>query len=269
MKPEASLEDNTKRLLISKTKSFETSWIRQYQLLMRIQFSDYKSSFPFFILIGIILPLGFLWIQSSINQEKGYHASWYLAGNLMLSVVLGSAGFVIARMAWLRIRKELDYYGTLPIRKIVFILSLFTLSQCSSLPGLAITLIIGKLLLEIPLYNIIIAVPITLIATCSLIFVGAALGSISRTMGEVNLYSNLLTVFVVFLSPVFAPLNELPFIIKLTSYVLPTGQAILCLTDAFSGNFNLHFWLLLIALILWLVICGFLVLKKLDWKKDY
>jgi len=91
---------------------------------------------------------------------------------------------------------------------------------------------------------------------------------LARTQAEVNLYSNLLYLVVIFLSPVFVPVEKMPGLMRLTSYLMPPGQAAIAITDALRGDFGPQFWLLFGLLCLWLLASGALVAKRLDWRAD-
>lgn len=110
--------------------------------------------------------------------------------------------------------------------------------------------------------------PLTLLAAASLTLVGAAIGGLVRTQAEVNLYSNLLILVVTFLSPVLIPVEKMPRLLRLTSYLLPPGQAAMAITDALRGEYGLRFWILFGLLCLWLLASGVIVARRLDWRAD-
>ncbi|MEW8980109.1 MAG: ABC transporter permease, partial [Symbiobacterium sp.] len=144
--------------------------------------------------------------------------------------------------------------------------TVFCLGQISALPGMVSSLLVGSWQLGIPLQNTLAAVPLTLLAAASLTLVGAGVGGLARTQAEVNLYSNVLYLVVIFLSPVLAPVDRLPALMRATSYLFPTGQAAMAITDVLQGDYGLRFWVLFGLLCLWLLAAGVLVVKRLDWR---
>lgn len=247
---------------------YALSWAQQFRLLFRLQFSDYRASLPFFILFSILMPVGFLYVFGSNAARPGADASWFLAGNVVVSVCFGASSFAIARVAWLRIRHEMDFYGTLPVKRTAFLATLFCLGQMSALPGMVSSLLVGSWMLGIPLQNTLAAVPLTLLAAASLTLVGAGIGGLCRTQAEVNLYSNLVVIVVTFLSPVLVPVDRMPVLMRVTSYLLPPGQAAMAITDSLHGDYGPRFWTFFGLLCLWLLAAGILVVKKLDWRAD-
>ena len=242
------------------------SWMQQFRLLFRLQYTDYRASLPFFLVFSILMPVGFLYAFGSNVTRPGADNGWFLAGNVVMSVCFGAASFAIARVAWLRIRHEMDYYGTLPVKRSAFLATVFCLGQISALPGMVSSLLVGSWQLGIPLQNTLAAVPLTLLAAASLTLVGAGVGGLARTQAEVNLYSNVLYLVVIFLSPVLAPVDRLPALMRATSYLFPTGQAAMAITDVLQGDYGPRFWMLLGLLCLWLLAAGVLVVKRLDWR---
>lgn len=197
---------------------------RQFALLLRLQFSDYRES----------------------------------------AVSFGSTNFAINRVGLLRLMKQIDFSAMLPVHKSAFVVTLFLLNQLSALPGLTVSLLVGHLWLGIPLHAILIAVPIALLASASLTVVGGFV----RTNGQLNLYSSMVYFVVMFLSPVLIPVERLPLILRKTAYLLQPGQAAMAIRDAIAGQFGLHFWAMVGALCLWLVVAGYVGLRNLDWRKD-
>jgi len=138
----------------------------------------------------------------------------------------------------------------------------------SALPGMVCSLLLGTWQMGIPLQNTLAAVPPALLAAASLTLVGAGVGSLARTQARVNLYSNVLYLVVIFLSPVMAPVEKMPALMRATSYLFPIGQAAMAITDALQGSYGPHFWGPVGLLCAWLLAAGFSVAKRLDWRAD-
>lgn len=239
-------------------------WWRQYRFLFGLQWADYQDSAAFMILFSIVMPLGLLWLLSSSLGSRPYE---FLAGNAVIAIGFGGANFSINRVGVLRLQGEMDYYATLPIKKSAFAASLLSLSLVAALPGVLTSLFFGHWLLAIPWLNVATALPLTILAAGSLTIVGVMVGSFARTLGQINLYSNMVYVVVMFLSPVLAPIDTLPLPLRITSYILPTGQATMAITEALSGRFGGRFWMLVGLLALWLLAATTIGLRRLDWRR--
>lgn len=238
-------------------------WRRQYIFLFWLQWADYQDSAAFMILFSIVMPLGLLWLLSGSLGNRPYD---FLAGNAVIAIGFGAVNFAVNRVGILRLQGEMDYYATLPIKKSAFAASLLSLSLVAALPGVLVSLLFGHWLLAIPLLNVATALPLTILAAGSLTIVGVMVGSFARTPGQINLYSNMVYVVVMFLSPVLVPMDRLPLPMQITSYILPTGQAAMAITEALGGHFGSRFWMLTGLLTVWLLAAMTIGLRRLDWR---
>lgn len=134
-------------------------WFQQFRLLLKLLITDYRSAAPFLLLIGLALPLGFMWILSKYIGV-GEEAMWLLAGNVVMAISFGSVSFAIQRTALMKVEGELDYYGSLSVSKGAFIAAIFVESIVFALPALISSLLIGSWLLKIPMENVVYAFPI-------------------------------------------------------------------------------------------------------------
>lgn len=240
----------------------------QFRLLFRLLFADYRDAAPFLLFSGILIPVGVLLTVGSVLSDYGSGATWVLAGNAVMSMAIGSASFALSRVGQLRLLQQLDFYATLPVRREIFLLALFCLSQISALPGLMGSLLVGYLALGIGLGQILPALVPALLAAATLSIVGAAAGSYCRTMAQVNMAGNLVTFVILFLTPVLIPVERMFLPLRLLTHLLPSGQAALAIADALAGEFGARFWLLTGALLLWLVAAGAFGVRRLDWRND-
>ncbi|GMK39944.1 hypothetical protein PCCS19_29990 [Paenibacillus sp. CCS19] len=241
--------------------------MKEFMLLLRLQYSDYRGNAPFIVLFGFVIPLGLFWVlQTYVTIGTG--SEWLVAGNIVMSVCYGSMNFSMQRIAWMKHAGEMDYYGTLPIRKSVFVSVIFVLGLLSSLPGVISNLILGVIYMDLGINNILIAIPVILVASLSLSVIGVGIGSIVKSMPQLSLYFYLSYAIVTFLCPVMVPLEKLPWALKATSYVLPPGQAVLAVRKALVGNLDTMFWIMSGAVAFWLLAAGLLGIRRLDWRRD-
>lgn len=242
-------------------------WWEEFVLLLRVQFTDYRGNASYLVIFGLLMPLGFFWLlQTWVGL--GAQTIWLLAGNLILAISFGSVNFAIQRTAWVKLSGEIDYYGTLPIRRGPFVAGLFTLSLLSTMPGMIANLFLGYFALDLPLSALLSALPISLLAGGVLTIVGAAVGALAKSMSQLSLYFYISYAVVTFLCPVLIPMERLPFVLRLTAYALPPGEAALALTDALNGRFGGHFWALVGALLLWFILACAVGLRRLSWRRD-
>ncbi|QQE72808.1 ABC transporter permease [Brevibacillus composti] len=251
---------------VSQTQS-QLPWFQQFRLLLSLLITDYRSAAPFLVLIGLALPTGFLWILRSY-VGTGEEALWLLAGNIVMSVCFGSVSFAIQRTALMKVEGELDYYASLSVKKTAFIAATFVESIIFAIPALTSSLVLGYFLLDIPAQKLVMCIPLALLAASSLTIVGSTIGSYAKTMAHFAVLSYLPYLLVIFFSPVLLPYEMLPFFMKVTSFLFPTGQAALVLSGVLHQQYDTTFWILIGALCLWLIIAISIALRKLDWREN-
>lgn len=258
---------NESPLETSTVGGYQQSMLREFQLLLRLQYSDYRGNAPFIVLFGFIIPLGIFWVLQTYTT-LGPGSEWLIAGNIVMSVCYGSMNFSMQRIAWMRLAGEMDYYGTLPIRKVVFVSVIFILGLLSSLPGVISNVILGIIYMDLSIENILVATPIFLVASLSLSIIGVGIGSIIKSMPQLNLYFYLSYAIVTFMSPVMVPIEKMPWILKWTSYLLPPGQVVIVVTKVLQGNLDELFWMMMGVIVVWMFIAGFVGIRKLDWRRS-
>lgn len=242
-------------------------WLVQFWNILKLQYTDYRGNAPFLLLFGLIMPLGLFWLLQTY-VELNEKATWLVAGNMVMAVSYGSVNYAIQRIAVMKLSGELDFYGTLPIKKSSFFAALFTLGMISTLPGIISNIIIGHYVLHISFTLLLWALPLTLLAAASLTVIGATVGSLVNSYSQLNLCFYLSYVVVTFLCPVIVPFDQLPMVLKWTSYLLPPGEAAIALMDALRGNYNMRFWIMTTSLLAWLVLAVTVGLRKMDWRKN-
>jgi len=62
--------------------------------------------------------------------------------------------------------------------------------------------------------------------------------------------------------------ERMPALMRVASYLSPTGQAAMAITDALRGEYGPRFWILFGLLCLWLLASGVIVARRLDWRAD-
>jgi ABC-2 type transport system permease protein len=241
-------------------------WWLQFWLLMRLQYAEYREKAVLFLAFSLGMPLGVFWVLRQ-HVSGGGENLWLLAGSLVLSVCYGSVNFVIQRVGWMKVQGETDYYDMLPVHPSAFIAAIFTLGLLSALPGLAGTLLLGYRSLGMAPSALGLAVPLILLAAGSLSVMAVALGSLCTSMSQVILLGNLVYLVVTFLCPVLVPVERLPLLLRVTSYLLPPGEAAIALTDALRGHLTTRFWVLTGLLCLWLLGALAVTLRQLGQQK--
>lgn len=152
----------------------------------------------------------------------------------------------------LRDQNALEYYVSLPILKVSFILALASRGVILSLPSSAIILVVGTLGLGLPtIPQPALLVLAYLIGAYSLAGLGSVIGFYSRDSETVGLVTQIVGPLIVLFAPVYVPMKQLPGPLQATAEFLPTTYVASCLRHAVSGSIGPEYWHSLTIVLVW------------------
>jgi ABC-2 type transport system permease protein len=173
-----------------------------------------------------------------------------------------------SHMLFMRFQGVLDYFGTLPIRKPLLVLSVVIAFLLISLPSLIVTMIFGPLILGLPLrINILILIVVPL-CTTSLSGIGALIGCRARTNEEAASISWIVTFLLLGLGPVLIPPQRLPAILLILGHLNPATYAASAFRQVLIGPITGELALDLGALTVFTIILFWLVERRMDWRLE-
>lgn len=237
--------------------------------LTLMQFTNWRWSWRGMVVTGLIAPVLMTAMLGVFAADNGQTSLGYvLTGNIVLSLLFSTMGSVSSNFAFMRAVGRLDYFATLPIYRSALILATVLAFLAMSLPSVAMTLILGTLILNVPLALspwIVVVVPLISISLSGL---GALIGLIGRAPEEVGSIQLLITAVLLGLGPVLIPADRLPEAIRQISLLSPATyaasalrQAVLGWTDRIPLVVDLIVLAALSAGLLWLV--G----QRMDWRQ--
>lgn len=214
----------------------------------------------------LLFPLGMVFFFRTALGGDASAAIYVLGGNVVMGLVFSTVQFVSSDLAWARQRNDLDFFATLPISRLQLVLAFVAVSAVSSVPAALINLQVASWLLDQPItWHPALLLLVTL-SVLSMAGVGVMIGVTARNGTHANVINNLLLVLVLFLSPVFIPVQELPGLLQYTAVVLPTTYAAHGLRTALTGGGGL---LLEIAVLsAWAAASLWLAVTRLEWRRD-
>jgi ABC-2 type transport system permease protein len=218
------------------------------------------------LFIGTVAPLFNIVALGIFARDSGPEALAFIeAGNMVISLMFSNMNNIQSHMLFMRFQGVLDYFGTLPIRKPLLILSLVLAFLLISLPSLIVTIIVGSLFLRLPLHiNVLILIVVPL-CTMSLSGIGALIGSRARTNEEAGTISWLVTFLLMGLGPVLIPPQRLPAILLILGRLNPAAYAASAFRQVLIGPVTGELALDLGALTVFTIILFWLVERRMDW----
>jgi ABC-2 type transport system permease protein len=242
--------------------------LQQYATIFRMLLAEYRRTWFFHLIRSLLFPVAFVFLVKMTLVSTSREQSVFLLGGLLTTALaFGSLSTLIDKIGWSRQRHELDYWTTLPIPKLAFILALMSVCQLFALPGLLGAYLLGSIILAMPPSGLIILPLLLLLPLSSLPLAGLAafLGSYAPNGPLANMIGNVMTIVIGFLSPMYLPLRALPLPLRILAQFMPLTYS----ADAFRSILNGSGTNLLIDI---LILCIFallfllLVHHKLDWR---
>ena len=205
--------------------------------------------FLYTFFVPILLITFFKLLYPDVSPEM---ATRILTGNIIVAIMLGAIGTLSNHVYILQIAGTIEYYMSLPIKKIHFVLSFLLSRTIFEVPNLFFILFLGKLLLEVD-FQISFSLLIGLVFAYVLIgisvgFIGILIGTKGRSIEEVAGISTIASYIIILVSPIFIPLSLFPQTIQFFWKFLPTTWGALFLENLLNvGVINIMKLLILIG----------------------
>jgi len=241
-------------------------WVQLWDLTL-IQLSNWRWSWRGALLTGVLTPLFSMVALSTFARGSSRQTFEYiLAGNLVMSLMFENLGRVCSNFAYMKAVGTLNYFATLPVHRTSLILgtvlSFFTLS----LPALAITLLFGRFLLDVPLHLSLLLLVVIPAISIPLSGIGALIGVYARLPEEAGSLSLLVTLVLLGMGPVVVPPDRLPGWMLILGWLSPASYAASALRQALIGPLTLRILLDLGVLLGLAAAVLWIVSRKMDWR---
>lgn len=240
---------------------------KQYLILLRLFLAEYRSLWFFYVFFGFVWPVGFIFFlklaEGALSTEQ---AIFILGGNLATAIAFGPLFLLINKIGQGRERHEFEYWATLSLPKLAFVLATVSVALVLSLPGLVGAYIIGMLLLGLSFSGNLVLLALIPVGALPLAGLGAMLGSYAPDGETAGVLGNILIVVIGFLSPMFLSLAQLPLPLRIIALFIPTTYV----ADLFRSVLGGHTEIPVLIDVFVIVVCSagflFLVHRKMDWR---
>jgi len=242
--------------------------IRQYVVMVSIMLAEYRTTWFFQVFMGLLIPAGIIFFLKSVGVVKSpAQAIFLLGGNMATSIAFGPTNFLITKIGWAKQIKEFDYWIALPLAKFTLVFAIITISLLFALPGLVGIYLMGSLLFGLALVaHHLFLLPLLPLCVLPMTALGTLLGCYSRDGQTANMLSNLVLIFVGFLSPMMIPNDVLPLPLQIVARFVPTTYVADAFRAVLSNQMNLHFEFDVYILIFFAVLFLSLSYVFLDWR---
>ncbi|MGE5674183.1 MAG: ABC transporter permease [Mycobacterium leprae] len=241
--------------------------LRDLWVLSIIQLLELRESWGWMVAMGPIFPLSvLLFLRFFAPDSSQEQITYIVTGNMVYSLVLNTTLAMGQSISTQKERRHFDYYISLPIHKVSFILAVMFQGLTSAIPGCIIVGLAGVLVFGLQLKLSVALVPFALLSLISLAGFGAFIGFWSPTFQVASYITQFLALAINFLSPTMMPMSALPLPLQWTSRLLPSTYAAdgfrrLLVTGWSNPVANDCLYLLAFS-----VVSVWLVLWRVDWR---
>ncbi|MDX6759544.1 MULTISPECIES: ABC transporter permease [Streptomyces] len=179
--------------------------------LFHIQLTNWRWSWPQMVLTGMLAPLVSIAALGLFARNSGHGATEYvLTGSVTMAILFETQNKIASNFAFMRGNGAFEYYAALPVRREALILATLGAFSLLSLPAVAVTLLLGSALLDVPLSFSPLAPVALVLALLPSAGLGAFIGSRSATIEQASSLSLATTLLMMAAGPVAVPPELLP-----------------------------------------------------------
>ena len=250
---------------ICKPPSFWTQLID----LVLIELTNWRWSWRGLIVISTIAPLASMAALGVFARDLGIEAlSYVFTGNIVLSLLFGIEGNVQSHFMFMRQEGVLDYFTTLPVKKVALLTAVIIAFFLLALPSVLATIFLGAYILNISLVVhplIVVVIPLCALPVSS---IGAMIGLKARNHEEAGSFNLLLTFALLALGPVVIPPSRLPAFLLALGWLSPTTYASLALRQVLLGSITERLWWDLLVLLGFTAVSFGVINHLLQWRRN-
>ncbi len=246
------------------TNMKKTNMIQKQMYLCFAELLSLRLNWVWSLIIVLISPLSILFLLYMLVGDNEDMIIYIVTGNMVMSLVTGTMLSLGQELGVLKQIRGVDYFATLPLRKINIIISYIMRATITTLPSLLVLYGVGKIILHIPMQLHISIVFVSILAGFSLSAVGAFIGIYSRNAEHASSLTQIVQPLVVYLAPVYINLESMPKIIQVIAHMIPTTYVAKALRLSCQGEWDIASMAVLFGFSVFSI---FLIEKKIDWRQ--
>lgn len=236
-------------------------------VLLRMQMARLRRSWRQYVVVSSAMPSGIvLLLRAMSGPVPKTVALQVITGNIVLSVAITAIAMLAQQVAWMKANRTFDYFRTLPVSSAAVVLSILLAYLAFALPGMAVVLVVGRLLYGVGMHIGFGLLPAVLLTGVALSGIGALIGLLARSDQFAGLTGNLVMMLVLFLGII--PASRVPAIVNALSWMIPSTYGVHLLMALLGGGASMAQWLYDGgALMLWALLL-FLLVDRLSYRVD-
>ncbi|MER6093894.1 ABC transporter ATP-binding protein/permease [Streptomyces bluensis] len=225
-----------RRTLGSRLATFGTSfkylWF-EHMLIVR-------TSWHVHMVFGIFMPLtmvfGFSRIGSGLSDQTSL--LYIASGSGVFSIAALGTTAIAQRIGAIKAEGSMMYYASLPISKVAFVTAFVAARLLLIAPGLVTSLLAVEVLYDIELTlspTLLFVYPLTALPLAAL---GLVIGSLIDKIELISIVTYMLNFLLLLGAPLLIPLESLPVVLRVISYVMPTSYGADAIRHSVTGDID-------------------------------
>ncbi|MFJ9590139.1 ABC transporter ATP-binding protein/permease [Streptomyces acidicola] len=225
-----------RRTLGSRLATFGTSfkylWF-EHMLIVR-------TSWHVHMVFGIFMPLtmvfGFSRIGSGLTDQSSL--LYIASGAGVFSIAALGTTAIAQRIGAIKAEGSMMYYASLPISKVAFVTAFVAARLLLIAPGLVTSLLAVEVLYDIELTlspTLLFVYPLTALPLAAL---GLVIGSLIDKIELISIVTYMLNFLLLLGAPLLIPLESLPIVLRVISYVMPTSYGADAIRHSVTGDID-------------------------------
>ncbi|MFI1734794.1 ABC transporter ATP-binding protein/permease [Streptomyces acidicola] len=212
--------------------SFKYLWF-EHMLIVR-------TSWHVHIVFGIFMPLtmvfGFSRIGSGLTDQSSL--LYIASGSGVFSIAALGTTAIAQRIGAIKAEGSMMYYASLPISKVAFVTAFVAARLLLIAPGLVTSLLAVEVLYDIELTlspTLLFVYPLTALPLAAL---GLVIGSLIDKIELISIVTYMLNFLLLLGAPLLIPLESLPIVLRVISYVMPTSYGADAIRHSVTGDID-------------------------------
>jgi ABC-2 type transport system permease protein len=224
---------------------------------LRVEWFWYLVQMSFFpvVMIGFIY---FLWGDPRAAQ-------FAVTGSLVVTMSTAAMLSLGQHVGWLKDTNAYEHYAALPVGKGVFVLAIATRGVILAMPSVLTVALLGRLLLGVHLTAL--SILVLIVAAYAMSGIGAFIGFWSRDGRASGMTTQVVATAIIYLAPVYIPLERLPVALRFVAQFFPTTYAASALRAVGDAARTAELWRDVAVLGIFALVSLLLVPRRLDWRQ--
>ncbi|RUT36529.1 ABC transporter permease [Paenibacillus zeisoli] len=237
--------------------------------LLRIQYAEVRETWIWVVLLASLFPFStLLFMKFFLESPSPDVMMRIVSGNIIFPIIIMSINGLGNHISWSKQQGHFTFYASLPISKINFLLAFIIRGFLMTLPSVIIMTVVGHFVFHVDIHLNLGLIPIVLLAISGSAGFGTLIGFLTPNQDMTTMITNLLMVFLNFLTPVMIDIHQLPSVLQVVSYFFPTTYAADGLKHLLQGVWSSSVTIDMLALLAFTCLSVWIVVKKMDWRLE-